>query len=145
MSREENRCTTRKWGHACKYKGGKCLEGKPRHKSSASSSRYLFSPLNICFRKGKTHPKCVFQKGSQSNPLASASLPLPSRIRTPLPSSRWLGCGWFGWRAHFFPAPVFFLHIPHPPCYSLSFSKTFDPEKHIESRFGKAETNQLPF
>ena len=140
MSREENRCTTCKWGHACKSKGGKCLEGKSRHKSSTSFSRYLFSPLNICFRKGKTHPKCVFQK-SRSNLLGSTPPITPPRP----PSSRCLGCGWFGWRANFFPARVFFLHIPHPPRYSLGFSKTFDPEKHIGSRFGKAETNQLPF
>ena len=85
MSREENRCTTCKWGHAWKYKGSKCLEGKPRHKSSASSARYLFSPLNICFRKGKTHLKCVFQKGSQSKPLASATLPHPFLIPPPHP------------------------------------------------------------
>lgn len=49
-----------------------------------------------------------------------------------------------GWRANV--SPLLFLHrVPLPPRFSLGFSKTFDPEKGIRSRLGKAETNQLPF
>lgn len=70
-----------------------------------------------------------------------------SRNLIPCPgpaAPRCLGFGGLGWRANI--SPLLLQHrIPHPPRFSLGFSKTFDPEKGIGSRFGKAETNQLPF
>lgn len=41
--------------------------------------------------------------------------------------------------------PTFPSSLSPSPTFPLGFSETFDPEKRIGSRFGKAETNQLPF
>lgn len=112
------------------------LGGKSRHKSSTSFSSYLFSPLNICHQKGKTHLKSSSASWSRSRN------PIPSQHS---PSPRCLGCSGVGWLANIFSLRVFLLQVPHPPRFCLGLSETFDPEKHIGSRLGKAETNQLPF
>lgn len=138
MSREENRCTICKWGHACKYKEGKCLEENPgiNHQPPFLISIFSFKYLLPEREDTSSIVRFLLQERSQSYPFPSARS-----------SPRCLRCRGLGWLADFFPSPprASLLHVPHPPRFCLGLSETFDPEKRIGSRFGKAETNQLPF
>lgn len=86
------------------------LGGKSRHQSSTSFSRYLFSPLNTCFRKGKTHLQSLGASSRRGHNL----IPSPAPAH-PLDEQRSRGLGWL---ADFFPSPplalaFFTFPIPH--------------------------------
>lgn len=122
-------------GHACTYRGGKGSDGNPgiNHEPPFLGSIFSFKYVLPERENTSERVKCPVQEKPPSP--ASPSIPPPPGALD--------AEGWGGGQM----SPHWFclLHIPHPPRFSLGFSKTFDPEKRIGSRFGKAETNQLPF